>query len=79
AGADIVAADIRPQALTAAAAQWREAGVRVHPIGLDVADPAAARPAVEEAVDTLGRLGGLVNNAGTDVTLPIDELSEEAW
>lgn len=79
AGADIVAADIRPQALTAAAAQWREAGVRVHPIGLDVADPTAARRAIEEAVDTMGRLDVLVNNAGTDVTLPIAELSEEEW
>lgn len=79
AGADIVAADIRPQALTAAAAQWRGAGVRVHPIGLDVADPAAARRAIEEAVDTMGRLDVLVNNAGTDVTLSVAELSEEEW
>ena len=79
AGADIVATDIRLEALTDAAARLRELGVRVHTIGFDVADPAASRRAVEEAVDTMGRLDVLVNNAGTDVTLPIEELSEEAW
>src|SRR5205085_8500007 len=33
----------------------------------------------EQALDTMGLLDVLVNNAGTDVTLPIDELSEEDW
>ncbi|XYJ11898.1 SDR family oxidoreductase [Telluria sp. B2] len=79
AGADIAATDIRLDALADAAAQLRELGVRVHTIGFDVADPAASRRAIEEAVDTMGRLDVLVNNAGTDVTLPIDELTEEAW
>lgn len=79
AGADIVATDIRLEALTDSAAQLRELGVRVHTIGFDVADPAASRHAIEEAVETMGRLDILVNNAGTDVTLPIEELTDEAW
>jgi NAD(P)-dependent dehydrogenase (short-subunit alcohol dehydrogenase family) len=78
-GADIVAADIRPAALATSAARLRELGVRVHTMALDVADPAAAARAVAEAIDTMGRLDVLVNNAGTDVTLPIDELSEADW
>jgi NAD(P)-dependent dehydrogenase (short-subunit alcohol dehydrogenase family) len=44
-----------------------------------VADPAQARRAIEDTLDRMGRLDILVNNAGTDVTLPIDELSEDAW
>jgi NAD(P)-dependent dehydrogenase (short-subunit alcohol dehydrogenase family) len=79
AGADIVATDIRTGALESAAAQLRAAGARVHTIGFDVADPDQARHAVGEAIDTMGRLDVLINNAGTDVTLPIDELTEEHW
>ncbi|MET0980717.1 MAG: SDR family oxidoreductase [Telluria sp.] len=79
AGADIVATDIRPAPLEAVAPALRELGVRVHTIGFDVADPGAVRRAVAEAFEAMGRLDILVNNAGTDVTLPIDALSEEDW
>jgi NAD(P)-dependent dehydrogenase (short-subunit alcohol dehydrogenase family) len=79
AGADIVAADIRPGALQAIAPALQEYGVRVEAIGLDVADPTQAHSAVERTLDRMGRLDILVNNAGTDVTLPIAELAEEDW
>jgi NAD(P)-dependent dehydrogenase (short-subunit alcohol dehydrogenase family) len=78
-GADIVAADIAASKLDAACARIRAEGVRVLPLALDVSDPSAARQAVEQALDTMGRLDVLVNNAGTDITLPIDELSENDW
>jgi NAD(P)-dependent dehydrogenase (short-subunit alcohol dehydrogenase family) len=79
AGADIVATDIRTPALESMAQQLRAGGARVHTIGFDVADPEEARRAVAETVETMGRFDVLINNAGTDVTLPIDELSEENW
>jgi NAD(P)-dependent dehydrogenase (short-subunit alcohol dehydrogenase family) len=79
AGADIVATDIRAPALEAAARQLRAGGARVHTIGFDVADPDQARRAISEAVEAMGRLDVLINNAGTDVTLPIDELLEADW
>jgi len=79
AGADIVATDIRSAPLEAGAARLREGGTRVHTIAFDVADPEAARGAIGEAIATLGRLDILINNAGTDVTLPIGELAEEEW
>lgn len=79
AGADIVATDIRPAPLEAAAAPLRAFGARVHTIGFDVADPDAVRRAIGETVEVMGRLDILINNAGTDVTLPIDALSEEDW
>jgi NAD(P)-dependent dehydrogenase (short-subunit alcohol dehydrogenase family) len=44
-----------------------------------VADPLAAARAIAAAVEKMGRLDILVNNAGTDVTVPIDELSEADW
>ncbi|QJE01203.1 SDR family oxidoreductase [Massilia forsythiae] len=79
AGADIVAADIRPEPLQAGVAALQRYDVRATALALDVADPSAARPAIERTLDTMGRLDILVNNAGADVTLPIDELSEQDW
>jgi len=79
AGADIVAADIRPGALQELLPRLRAHGVRAEAAELDVADAIQARAAIEHSLDRMGRLDILVNNAGTDVTLPIDELSEEDW
>jgi NAD(P)-dependent dehydrogenase (short-subunit alcohol dehydrogenase family) len=82
AGADIVAADIRADALQDLAPRLRGHGghgVRVDTVELDVADPMQARAAVERTVERMGRLDILVNNAGTDVTLPIHELLEADW
>jgi NAD(P)-dependent dehydrogenase (short-subunit alcohol dehydrogenase family) len=79
AGADIVAADIRPDALQAVVPHLREHGVRVDAVALDVADPVQARVAIGRALERMGRLDILINNAGTDVTLPIDELTEDEW
>jgi NAD(P)-dependent dehydrogenase (short-subunit alcohol dehydrogenase family) len=79
AGADIVAADIRLDALQAVVPRLREHGVRVDAVALDVADPVQVRIAIGRALERMGRLDILVNNAGTDVTLPIDELTEGEW
>jgi NAD(P)-dependent dehydrogenase (short-subunit alcohol dehydrogenase family) len=78
-GADIVAADIAAARLEGVCARVRAQGVRAHPIALDVSDPVAARRAVQETLDLTGRLDVLVNNAGTDVTAPVAELSEHDW
>jgi NAD(P)-dependent dehydrogenase (short-subunit alcohol dehydrogenase family) len=79
AGADVVAADVRPEPLQASLAVLRGYGVRAEALMLDVGDPLAARTAIGRTVERMGRLDILVNNAGTDVTLPIDELSEQDW
>jgi NAD(P)-dependent dehydrogenase (short-subunit alcohol dehydrogenase family) len=78
-GADIVVADIRGAMADAGAARLRAQGARAHAIELDVGDPAAVASAIDETIATLGRLDVLVNNAGRDVTLPIDELAIEDW
>ncbi|MFC4929749.1 SDR family oxidoreductase [Massilia sp. GCM10023247] len=78
-GADIVATDIRQARLDAAAAPLHALGGRVHTIAFDVADPDAVRRAVAEAAEVMGRLDVLINNAGTDVTLPVEALSVADW
>jgi NAD(P)-dependent dehydrogenase (short-subunit alcohol dehydrogenase family) len=57
----------------------REFGVRAEALELDVADAAQTYDAIEGACERMGRLDILVNNAGTDITLPINELSEQDW
>lgn len=56
-----------------------KAGGHALPLVLDVADATAARQAVERIVSHFGSLDILINNAGTDVTKPIDELALEEW
>jgi NAD(P)-dependent dehydrogenase (short-subunit alcohol dehydrogenase family) len=79
AGAHIVAADLRADALHARVTRLRERGVRAEGLALDVGNPAAVRGAVDDCLARMGSLDILVNNAGTDVTLPIHELSEQDW
>jgi NAD(P)-dependent dehydrogenase (short-subunit alcohol dehydrogenase family) len=57
----------------------REFGVRAEALELDVSDAAQTYDAIEGACERMGRLDILVNNAGTDITLPINELSEQDW
>lgn len=49
----------------------------VTPMVLDVADPAAAEPAVGEVVEAAGRLDALVNNAGVVTLAAMEEMSDD--
>ena len=45
----------------------------------DLADPAQAQKLGDEALARIGRVDVLVNNAGSNVPEPIDEITDEAW
>ena len=79
AGADIVIGDIRSHLAEQGAEALRDLGVRAHSIGFDVGDPESCRHAVDAVVGEFGRIDVLVNNAGTDVTLPMEEMSHTDW
>jgi NAD(P)-dependent dehydrogenase (short-subunit alcohol dehydrogenase family) len=49
------------------------------PIEFDVGDPLAAERAIASIIDAYGKIDVLINNAGTDVTCPLEELSYEQW
>jgi NAD(P)-dependent dehydrogenase (short-subunit alcohol dehydrogenase family) len=78
-GAVVIAADVRQDLAEAVARQLREAGQQAAARHLDVGDEQEAQQAVHEIVARHGRLDILINNAGTDRTLPLDELSVADW
>ena len=75
AGAEVVVADIRLEGANGVVDSIIEAGGRATSARLDVGDEDQARALVRRIVGDLGRLDILINNAGVDMTLPIDQLS----
>ncbi|MCP1602530.1 SDR family oxidoreductase [Pseudomonas citronellolis] len=63
AGARVAIADLRADAVQAAAANLREQGLPVDGLALDLREPHSITTCVEAAVERLGGLDGLVNNA----------------
>lgn len=49
------------------------------PVYMDVQDEDSVRAAIEKVIAEEGRLDALVNNAGVDMTLPVDELAADDW
>jgi NAD(P)-dependent dehydrogenase (short-subunit alcohol dehydrogenase family) len=78
-GARLIVADRDDASAEATAASLRDAGGVAEAIALDVGDDAAVAAAADTVLARHGRLDVLVNNAGTDVTLPVDELSVAQW
>jgi NAD(P)-dependent dehydrogenase (short-subunit alcohol dehydrogenase family) len=79
AGLTIAAADLRVELAESVAGRLRETGTRSLALRLDVGDERQAEEAVKHVTSQLGRLDVLVNNAGTDVTLAVEELSVADW
>lgn len=74
-GATVVITDLRLEGATRVADRLAvDRGAHLA-LALDVRNEAQVEAVVAAAIDAFGRLDILINNAGTDVTLPVDELS----
>lgn len=79
AGATVVVTDRRADAARDVAGRLLDGGATAVSQALDVADEQQARQVIDDVIVTFGRLDVLINNAGTDVTLPIDQIMTGDW
>lgn len=75
AGASVIVADIKFDQAEQVARRLQEQGLAAIALPLDITDDQQLETTVQKIVDQYGRIDVLVNNAGTDVTLPIEELT----
>ncbi|HLY22327.1 MAG TPA: SDR family oxidoreductase [bacterium] len=79
AGADLVIAGRKPDALDAAHTAIERLGRRCVTVTADVRDDGAGRRIADRAVSAFGRLDVLVNNAGINHRTPTLEVTEAEW
>lgn len=79
AGASIVVADIRQELAEEVAGAICSCGREAMPLSLDVTDENQVQDAIQKIATQYGRIDALINNAGIDVTLSIEELPITDW
>ncbi|MCK9512322.1 MAG: SDR family oxidoreductase [Pigmentiphaga sp.] len=78
-GARVAAVDIDEARAHALVAQLRRPEASIEPFVIDVGSAPDVRRGLDQAIERFGRLDAIVNCAGVDVTVPIEELEVEAW
>lgn len=78
-GAQLIVADLHYEAAAQTAHALEKAGHRALPVALDVGVEHNVIEVLSAVQKQYGRLDVVVNNAGTDVTLPLSEISTEQW
>jgi NAD(P)-dependent dehydrogenase (short-subunit alcohol dehydrogenase family) len=80
AGANIVLADMRPDALPPARAEIEATGARVATVAVDVSDADSVQAAGAAALDAFGALHIAVNNAGVAMHgSPLEDVTLQEW
>ncbi len=79
AGARVLVTDLEQEPLDELVALLAEAGVEAAGVAVDLADEDAPERLVGTAVDELGGVHVLVNNAAVNRRLPILEMDRETW
>src|SRR5690242_18811499 len=79
AGAIVAVADIREDQAENVAESLRRQDAKALALRLDVSDEAQAESVIRRTAQDCGRLDFLINNAGMDRTVPVEEMTIEDW
>jgi NAD(P)-dependent dehydrogenase (short-subunit alcohol dehydrogenase family) len=79
AGAQVIIADIRVDLATQVALEIQADGGKARALPLDICDELQVQVTIAKIVEEYGRFDILINNAGIDVTLPVEELPIADW
>ncbi len=79
AGANVVVCDVRAEACEQTSFELNKKGYQTIHCTVDVTDDEQVLACLQCARERFGALDILINNAGVDYTLPIDELEIEQW
>lgn len=78
-GATVIATDIKPENLTKIEEEIKGTGGQIESYQMNVADVNNVTEVIDKIVDTFGRIDAVINNAGIDYTLSIDEISNDQF
>src|SRR5215210_1958803 len=78
-GATVIATDINPESLSKIEEEIKSAGGHVESYQMNVADVNNVIEVIDQIVDTFGRIDAVINNAGIDYTLAVDEISNDQF
>lgn len=79
AGAIVIAADIRMDLAEPLVQGLRDRGLEAYALALDITSEEQIAGAIQKIVDQYGKVDVLINNAGTDLTVSIEEMGTEDW
>lgn len=79
AGTTVVVTDIRWELAEKVAKELQASGKEAIALELDVSNPNQVETVVEKVVAKYGQVDFVVNNAGTDLTVPIEEMPVKDW
>lgn len=78
-GAVVIATDIKEENLTKISEEIKSTGGICNGYVMNVADVQSVNDTIDKIVDEQGRVDAVINNAGVDFTLPIDELTHDQF
>ncbi|MDF3034951.1 MAG: family oxidoreductase [Paucimonas sp.] len=79
AGARIMIGDLNADAARAVADAIACEDGSVQSMEFDVGNPKSAEYAIASTIEVFGRVDVLINNAGTDITMPLEEMAHDQW
>lgn len=78
-GANLLLCARKKERCEQTARELQKLGVKTLALGCDVKDRASVQAVVEAAVDELGSIDILINNAGTSWSAPVESMTLEQW